>query len=45
VPATLAFVIVWMALGFVLRLDANSYVLAGLPITGAFSAWRHPPGE
>jgi membrane protease YdiL (CAAX protease family) len=35
----LAFVLVWMALGFLVRLDANSYVLVGLPITGAFQCF------
>jgi membrane protease YdiL (CAAX protease family) len=37
VEATLL-VAVWMALGFAFQLDANAYVLAGVPLTLAFQA-------
>jgi membrane protease YdiL (CAAX protease family) len=30
------FVIVWMALGWILRLDANSYLLIGVPVVALF---------
>jgi hypothetical protein len=36
VLGTLAFVLIWMALGFVFRLDGTWYVLVGVPLTAAF---------
>lgn len=32
----LAFVVLWMALGWVFHLDANSYLLIGVPLVGLF---------
>lgn len=37
--AVLLFVSLWMALGWLLRLDRNAYVLLGVPLTLAFQLW------
>ena len=34
-----AFVAVWMAIGWVGRLDTNAYLLVGVPLTVAFQRW------
>ncbi len=39
-----AFVGVWIALGYLLPVDANTYILLGVPLTVAFQLWvRHRP--
>lgn len=42
-----AFVAVWVAIGYLFRLSANSYLLLGVPLTAAFQVWvrRRPLRE
>lgn len=38
----LAFVVLWMALGWIFHLDANSYLLIGVPLVGLFQRFVRP---